>query len=96
MPDPPEKRLLYVALIGMGAILPLAINRDFGAPFSLVSILCVVLFIQSDRKRTSARPGFPVIFKPAPQDSTGLARNPQPDEQVRPSQSDEAESNSLP
>ena len=96
MPDPPEKRLLYVALIGVGAILPFAINRDFGAPFSLVSILCVALFIRSDRKRTSARPGFPVIFKAAPQDRTGDARNPPPDEQVQPPQSDEAEPHSLP
>ena len=96
MPDPPEKRLLYVALIGMGAILLLAINRDFGAPFSLVSILCVALFIRSDRKRTSARPGFPVIFKSAPQESTGPDRNPPPQEQAQPMQSDEAEPNSLP
>ena len=63
MADPPEKRVLYIALIAFAAIVPLAVNRDFGGIFSLASVLCVAAFIRSDRRRTRARPGFPVIFK---------------------------------
>lgn len=61
MADPPKKRLLYIALIGLGAVLPLAMNPEYGGVFSLASLACVMAFIQSDRQRDL--PGFPVIFK---------------------------------
>lgn len=62
MADAPAKRLLYIVLIGAAA-LPLAIgNREVGPILSFVAIVCVILFIWSDRKR-EARPGFPVVPK---------------------------------
>jgi hypothetical protein len=64
-PDPPEKRLLYIALIGFAAILPLAMNRHYGAIFSLAAVACVIAFIRSDRKRGQAQQGFPVVLKDA-------------------------------
>ena len=62
MADPPHKRLLYLSLIGVAAIVPLTVNPIYGGPFSLLSVLCVGLFIRSDRRRTK-QPGFPVTAK---------------------------------
>jgi hypothetical protein len=59
-------RLEYISLIGLGAIVPLAVGmRPIGAIFALISVLCVMWYIECDRKRErereQARPGFPVI-----------------------------------
>jgi hypothetical protein len=62
MTDPPHKRLLYIALIGVASIVPLVVNRDYGGLFALVSVGCVTLFIRSDRQE-AIRPGFPVLLK---------------------------------
>lgn len=66
MADEPQKRLPYIALIGIAAIVPLAINRDFGGLFSALSLMAVAFFIHSDRARARARPGFPVIMREQP------------------------------
>ena len=66
MADSPNKRLLYIALIG-AALLPLVIGMsEYGALFSLVALLFVILYIRSDRKKEEAKPGFPVIPKDPP------------------------------
>ena len=68
LPDPPEKRLLYIALIGFAAIVPLAINRPYGAVLSFAGLTCVILFIRSERKRRREQRGFPVVLKQATHD----------------------------
>ena len=66
MADTPGKRVLYISLIGL-AFLPLMANpyqREIGAVGALVSLLLVLLYIRSDRRRNEARSrGFPVIPK---------------------------------
>ena len=76
MSDRPGDRLLYISLIGVAAIVPLLVNRDYGGLFSLVGVLCAALFIRSDRMRRHARRGFTPIQKtdrdlPARADESG-------------------------
>ena len=66
MADTPSRRLLYIVLIGLAAIVPLLINRYSGPLFALASVACVILYIGSDRqeRQQSNRRGFPVILIP--------------------------------
>jgi hypothetical protein len=62
--DSQHDRLRYIGLIGLAAIVPLFLGMyPIGAILSLVSVLFVILFIRSDRKRKAAQRGFPVIPK---------------------------------
>lgn len=67
MADPPSRRLLYIGLIGWAAVVPLALaGLDYGPFFSFVTLMFVMLFIRSDRRRQAGVRGFPVIFKSRP------------------------------
>jgi hypothetical protein len=66
MDRPQEKRIIYICLLGMAAIFPIAINPSEGPYISLAAIFFVLLYIRSDRKKVEDRRGFPVITKADP------------------------------
>ena len=66
MRDRPAKQVLYICLIGLAFAVAFLnpFKREVAAVGSLCCVLCVLLYIRSDRNREEdRRRGFPVIQK---------------------------------
>lgn len=77
--DRPGKQVLYICLIGLA--LSVAFLNPFKFPIaalaSLCCLLCVVMYIRSDRKREQSRQrGFPIAPKREPHENSSDTSTP--------------------